>query len=131
MLSLRHLRARLNAEEAGWLLGFTKEEITILVAKKILKPLGNPSINGRESFSAAEILRLGETPPRRRRFTTLTGFESIGPGSNLGPVPKTVPSCSHVLGPKHVLIVLDYSVERCKTDRQIKQDSSESHPLRQ
>jgi hypothetical protein len=62
LLSLRHLPARLNAEEAGWLLGFTKEEITILVAKKILKPLGNPSISGRKSFSAAEILRLGETP---------------------------------------------------------------------
>ena len=77
MLSLRHLPARLNAEEAGWLLGFTMEEITILVAKKILKPLGNPSINGRKSFSAAGILRLGETPPRRRRFTTLTGFESV------------------------------------------------------
>jgi hypothetical protein len=46
----------------GWLLGFTKEEITILVAKKILKPLGNPSINGRKSFSAAEVIRLGETP---------------------------------------------------------------------
>jgi hypothetical protein len=61
LLSLRHLPARLNAEETGWLLGFTKEEITILVAKKILKPLGNPSINGRKSFSAEEILRLGET----------------------------------------------------------------------
>ena len=29
-------------------------------------------------------------------------------------MPKTVPSCSHVLGSKYVLIVLDYSVERCK-----------------
>ena len=28
-------------------------------------------------------------------------------GSNLGLVPKTVPSCSHVLGSKHVLTVLD------------------------
>jgi hypothetical protein len=62
LLLHRHLPARLNAEEAGWVLGFTKEEITILVAKKILKPLGNPSINGRKSFSATEILRLGETP---------------------------------------------------------------------
>ena len=44
LLSLRHLPARLNAEEAGWLLGFTKEEITILMAKKLLKPLGNPSV---------------------------------------------------------------------------------------
>jgi hypothetical protein len=35
-------------------------------------------------------------------------------GSHLGPVPKTVPGCSHVLGSKLVLIVLDYSVERCK-----------------
>jgi spermidine/putrescine transport system permease protein len=69
LLSLRHLPARLNAEEAGWLLGFTKEEITILVAKKILKPLGNPSINGRKSFSAAEILPL-EIWSRLRRGMT-------------------------------------------------------------
>ena len=61
MLSLRHLPARLNPEEAGWLLGFTKEEITILVAKKILKPWAILAINGRKSFSAAEILRLGDT----------------------------------------------------------------------
>ena len=37
----------------------------------------------------------------------------------LGTVPKTVPSCSHVLGFKQVMIVLDYSVEQCKTGRQI------------
>ena len=64
------------------------------------------------------------------RVATLTGFESVGPRSNLGPVPKTVPSCSHVLGPKHALIVLDYSVERRQTGRQIKQDLSESRPFR-
>jgi hypothetical protein len=33
----------------------------ILVAKKILKPLGNPSIKWPKSLSAAEVLRLGET----------------------------------------------------------------------
>jgi hypothetical protein len=37
----------------------------------------------------------------------------------LGTVPKTVPSCSYVLGFKQVLIVLEYSVEQCKTGRQI------------
>ena len=69
LLSLRHLPARLNAEEAGWLLGFTKEEITILVAKNILKPLGNPSINGRKSFSTAEILHVAKTPAWLDRAT--------------------------------------------------------------
>jgi len=62
LLSLRHLPARLNAEEAGWLLGFTKEEVTILVAKKLLKPLGNPAINGRKSFAVSEVRRLADTP---------------------------------------------------------------------
>ena len=55
----------------------------------------------------------GVTSRKYDADTTLKGY-------NLGPVPKTVPTCSHVLGSKHVLIVLDYSVERCKTGRQIK-----------
>jgi hypothetical protein len=60
LLSLHRLPARLSGEETGWILGFSREEIGILVAKKIRKPLGNPSPNGRKSFATAEILRLGE-----------------------------------------------------------------------
>lgn len=61
LLSLRQLPARLSAEEAGWVLGCTRDEITILVAKKMLKPLGNPAINGRKYFAAAEVRTLADT----------------------------------------------------------------------
>lgn len=61
LLSLHRLPARLSAEEVGWILGFSREEIGILVVKKILKPLGNPNPNGRKVFATVEILRLGES----------------------------------------------------------------------
>jgi hypothetical protein len=61
LLSLRHLPARLNAEEAGWLLGFTKEEITSLWPRRFSSLSEIQASNGRKSFSAAEVLRLGET----------------------------------------------------------------------
>jgi hypothetical protein len=38
----------------------------------------------------------------------------------LGLYPKLSRVCSHVLGSEHMLIVLDHSVERRKTGRQIK-----------
>ncbi|PWU11160.1 MAG: hypothetical protein C5B47_01200 [Verrucomicrobia bacterium] len=56
------LPARLSAKETGWVLGFSKKEIAVLVAKKLLKPLGNPTPQGRKCFAAVDITRLGESP---------------------------------------------------------------------
>ncbi len=50
--------ARLNASETAWYLGFYPHEVPILIAKKILKPLGDPPPNGTKYFSACELERM-------------------------------------------------------------------------
>jgi hypothetical protein len=62
LLNLRHIPARLNAEEAGWLLGFNLDEVGILIHHRILKPLGNPAQNGRKVFSRLTLQRFADDP---------------------------------------------------------------------
>jgi len=54
-LCLKMVPARLNAEQAGWLLGFSVHEIPILAAKGLLKPLGHPAHNSPKYFLAADV----------------------------------------------------------------------------
>jgi hypothetical protein len=57
-LTLRQSPARLNAEEAAWILGFSPHEIPMLIAARLLKPLGNPAHNGCKYFSADQLQQL-------------------------------------------------------------------------
>lgn len=50
--------ARLTAEQTAWLLNCQPPDITILVAARLLKPLGNPPRNGTKVFATPEILEL-------------------------------------------------------------------------
>jgi len=54
------LPARLTVEQAGWVLGCQAHDMPILVASKLLKPLGNPPPNGIKFFATAEVLELGK-----------------------------------------------------------------------
>ncbi|HWY74603.1 MAG TPA: hypothetical protein VN281_03245 [Verrucomicrobiae bacterium] len=54
-LNLKDTPARLTAEQASWLLGFSPHEIPILMAKGLLKPLGHPAHNGQKFFLAATL----------------------------------------------------------------------------
>ena len=54
----RQLPARVTAEEAGWLLNCPIHSIPILMARRLLKPLGNPAPNSIKYFSTEEILVL-------------------------------------------------------------------------
>jgi len=54
-LNLKNHSARSTAEEAGWILGFSPQEIPILVAEGLLKPLGHPARNGPKYFATAEL----------------------------------------------------------------------------
>jgi hypothetical protein len=54
-LSLRVLPARLSVEEAGWYLGFSLHEISMLISDGLLKPLGRPPRNGQKYFSSTEL----------------------------------------------------------------------------
>lgn len=54
------LPARIMAEEVGWLLNCPPHNIPILVAARLLKPLGHPEPNAVKFFSTEEILELSK-----------------------------------------------------------------------
>jgi len=53
---LGQLPARLTAEQAGWVLNCQPHDVPVLVAAKLLKPLGNPPANGVKFFATADLL---------------------------------------------------------------------------
>ncbi len=50
--------ARLNAEQAAWVLNCQPHDIPVLVGARLLKPLGNPPANGVKFFATADVLEL-------------------------------------------------------------------------
>src|SRR5437773_10675112 len=50
--------ARLTMEESAWALGFSAHEIPVLIAGKLLKPLGNPAPNTMKWFAADTVEEL-------------------------------------------------------------------------
>ncbi len=59
LLSLPRLPARLTAEQSAALLGFTPEGIGMLVAARLLKPLGKERRGVPIILASEEVLRLG------------------------------------------------------------------------
>ncbi|MCL4788603.1 MAG: hypothetical protein KJ070_17715 [Verrucomicrobia bacterium] len=57
-LNLKTPPGRLTKEQAAWFLGFSPDEIPILTAKGLLKPLGHPAHNGQKFFLAATLEEL-------------------------------------------------------------------------
>jgi hypothetical protein len=53
---LGQLPARLTAEQAAWVLNCQAHDVPILVAARLLKPLGNPPPNSVKFFAANEVL---------------------------------------------------------------------------
>ena len=56
LMVLGQLPARLTAEQAAWVLNCQPHDIPVLVAAKLLKPLGNPPPNGIKFFATADLL---------------------------------------------------------------------------
>ena len=52
--------ARLNVEQAAWLLGCQPHDVPILISARLLKPLGNPPQNGVKFFSSTEVAELAK-----------------------------------------------------------------------
>jgi hypothetical protein len=50
------LPARLTAEQAAWVLNCQPHDVPILVAVRLLKPLGNPQPHSVKYFAASELL---------------------------------------------------------------------------
>jgi hypothetical protein len=55
---LGQLPARLSAEQAAWVINCQPHDVPILVAARLLKPLGNPAPNGQKFFAASEVQEL-------------------------------------------------------------------------
>jgi hypothetical protein len=55
---LWQLPARLTAKQAAWVLNWQAHDVPILVAARLLKPLGNPPANGIKFFATGELLQL-------------------------------------------------------------------------
>jgi len=55
---LHHVPARMTVEQAAWLLNCQAHDIPILVAARLLRPLGNAPPNSVKYFAAPEVLEL-------------------------------------------------------------------------
>ena len=53
---LGRLPARLTAEQTAWMLNCQPHNVPVLVAARLLKPLGNPLPNGVKYFATADVL---------------------------------------------------------------------------
>lgn len=61
LLSLAdRLPARLTTEQVAVILNCQVHDIPVLVAARLLKPLGNPPANGIKFFAAAKLLELSQ-----------------------------------------------------------------------
>ena len=52
--------ARLTVEQTAWILNCQMHDVPVLVAARLLRPLGNPPPNGTKYFSTAEVLDLAK-----------------------------------------------------------------------
>ena len=55
---LGQLPARLTAEQVAWVLNCQPHDVPVLVAARLLKPLGNPAANGIKFFATLQLLEL-------------------------------------------------------------------------
>ena len=63
------LPARLTVEQAAWVLGCQAHDVPILVASRLLKPLGNPPPNGIKFFAMSEVVELAKDRSWLARIT--------------------------------------------------------------
>lgn len=57
---LGQLPARLTAEQTAWVINCQPHDIPVLVAARLLKPLGGPLQNSVKYFASVEILELAK-----------------------------------------------------------------------
>jgi hypothetical protein len=61
--------ARSTKLQAAWILQFSEDDITILMAERLLKPLGHPAKTAPKFFATIELLRLKDDPSWLSRAT--------------------------------------------------------------
>lgn len=55
-----NLPARLNVEQAAWVLNCQQHDIAILMSNRLLKPLGKPPPNGIKYFASMTVVELAK-----------------------------------------------------------------------
>ena len=66
---LGQIPARLTAEQTAWVLNCQPHDIPVLVAARLLKPLGNPQPNSVKYFASVEVLELAKDRPWLAKMT--------------------------------------------------------------
>ncbi len=61
-MSQRNLPARLDVQQVAKLLGFTEDDLPILISRRRLVPLGKPAPNARKWFATIDILKRSVDP---------------------------------------------------------------------
>ena len=59
---LGQLPARLTVEQVAWVLNCQPHDVSVLIAARLLKPLGHPPVNGVKCFSTLSLLELAKDP---------------------------------------------------------------------
>jgi hypothetical protein len=54
------LPARLTMEQTAWMLNCQPHDIPVLMAARLLKPLGNPTQSGSKFFATADIIEISK-----------------------------------------------------------------------
>jgi len=57
---LGRVPARLTVDQVAWVLNCQPHDVPVLVAARLLRPLGNPPPNGIKFFGASDILELAQ-----------------------------------------------------------------------
>jgi hypothetical protein len=66
---LGQLPARLTAEQTAWVLNCQLHDMPVLVAARLLKPLGSPPQNGVKFFATKEVLEMAKDEKWLHRVT--------------------------------------------------------------
>lgn len=67
--------ARLSSEQIAWLLNCQPHDVPVLIAARLLKPLGNPMPNSVKYFAADELLELAKDSAWLSKITnTLSSY---------------------------------------------------------
>src|SRR5256884_9801818 len=69
LLNCRRLPGRLNTSETALLLGVQEHDIPVLVAARLILPLGKPASNVPKYFASVEVLANAENPDWLARAT--------------------------------------------------------------
>lgn len=68
-LSLPRLPARLDAQQAAWILGCQPEHMSLLVSRRLVKYLGNPQQSATKYFAQSEIQEIADNPKSLHQIT--------------------------------------------------------------